>query len=107
MTTQNTLSDKQPVDIECTIERSRENGITSYSGKIETNVSENGLYIRTKIRQAIIGRRIRTMIIEEESGDIVVPQIRTSVYDEDPIQVAKQRTREEYENLDEYAEEIN
>lgn len=107
MTTQNTLSDKQPVDIECNIERSGENGITSYSGNIETNVSENGLYIRTKVHNAIIGKRVRILIIEEESGDLVMPEIRTTVNDEDPIQVAKQRTREEYENLGEYAEEIN
>lgn len=107
MTTQNTLSDKQPVDIECNIERSREHGITSYPGNIETNVSENGLYIRSKIHHTLIGRRVRILIIEEESGDIVMPEIRTLVNDGDPIQVAKQRTREEYENLGEYAEEIN
>lgn len=107
MTTQNTLSDKQPVEIKCNIERSRENGITSYPGKIETNVSEHGLYIRTQIHQSIIGRRIRVKIIEEESGDIVMPEIPTVVNDADPIQVAKQRTREEYENLDEYAEQVN
>ncbi len=101
------MSDKQPIEIECTLERSRESGITSYSGKIETNVSENGFYIRTQISQAIISRRIRIMIIEEESGDIVTPEIHTDVYDADPIQVAKQRTREVYENLDEYTDEVN